>query len=146
MTDRPQRLTPPDPPGALTKRLVAAHARLKARHTRERAPTYLARVRILPCLACGLEPCGEAAHVRMQSGAFGKHGGMGLRPDDRWAVPLCAGCHTQDANSQHRVGEREFWARIGLNPLLVAERLYAQRADLVAMRAVVMVAIAERGK
>jgi hypothetical protein len=87
-----------------------------------------------------------AAHVRMQSGSHGKHGGMQLTPDDKWAVPLCAGCHTQDPDSQHRIGEVLFWQRIGLNPLLVAERLYAQRADVVAMRAVVLSAIAERGK
>lgn len=143
--DRPQRLTPPDPPGALLKGLAAAHDRLRLRRSRGRAPTYLARIRLLPCLACGLEPCGVAAHVRMQSGAHGKHGGMQAKPEDKWAVPLCSGCHTEDLNSQHRVGEREFWARIGLNPLLVAERLYAQRADLIAMRAAVLVAVAERG-
>jgi hypothetical protein len=36
--------------------------------------------------------------------------------------------------------------RIGMNPLMVCERLYKQRGDLVAMRAVVMTAIAERNK
>ncbi|WP_256470504.1 hypothetical protein [Bradyrhizobium sp. 45] len=38
-----------------------------------------------------------------------------------------------------------FWAQLDINPLLVAQRLYAQRGNLVAMRAVVLVAIAERG-
>ena len=144
--EKPQRLTPPEPPGALLKGLATAHASLRLRRTRGRAPTYLARVRLLPCLCCGLEPCEVAAHVRMQSGAFGKHGGMQAKPDDKWAVPLCDGCHTRDPDAQHRVGETLFWQRVGLNPLLVAERLYAQRADVVAMRAVVMVAIAGRGK
>ncbi len=144
MTDHPQRLTPPDPPGALLKGLAAAHDRIRLRRTRGRAPTYLVLIRQLPCLACGVDPAGIAAHVRMQSGTHNKHGGMQAKPDDKWAVPLCDGCHTRDLNSQHRVGEREFWMRIGLNPLLVAERLYAQRADLVAMRAVAIAAIAGR--
>ena len=144
MQDRPQRFPMLTPLGALSKRLVAAHERLSLRRGHGRAPTYLARVRLLPCLACGVEPAGVAAHVRRQSGTFGKHGGMGIKPQDKWVVPLCHGCHTLDPNSQHRVGEVLFWARIGLNPLLVAERLYAQRDDLVAMRAVVLVAISER--
>lgn len=143
MKDHPQRLTPPEPPGALAKRLAAAHGRIR---TPGRAPTYLALVRQLPCLCCGVEPCGLAAHVRMQSGTFNKHGGTGLKPDDKWVVPLCDACHTRDADSQHRVGEVAFWQRVGLNPLLVARRLYAQRADLVAMRAIVLQAIAERGQ
>ncbi|ULK98897.1 hypothetical protein [Bradyrhizobium sp. I71] len=69
---------------------------------------------------------------------------MQKKPDDAFAVPLCAGCHRLDRDAQHSRGERMFWAEIGINPLLVAQRLYAQRGDLVAMRAVVLVAIAER--
>lgn len=48
------------------------------------------------------------------------------------------------SRAQHSRGERMFWAELGINPLLVAQRLYAQRGDLVAMRAVILVAIAER--
>ncbi len=39
-----------------------------------------------------------------------------------------------------------FWAELGINPLIVCEQLYAQRGDLVAMRAVIFNAIAQRGK
>ena len=35
---------------------------------------------------------------------------------------------------------------VGLNPLYVCRRLYMQRGDLVAMRAVIFTAISERGK
>jgi len=80
----------------------------------------------------------------MQSGAHNKHGGIGKKPADKWALPLCASCHTIADDSQHRVGERAYWERIGLNPLLVCVKLYAARGDLVRMRAVVMTAIAER--
>lgn len=41
-----------------------------------------------------------------------------------WCVPLCGGCHLDDADSLHRAGEKEFWARVGLDPLAMAERLY----------------------
>jgi hypothetical protein len=106
--------------------------------------SYLAMVRQLPCLKCGDEPC-EPAHIRFASAAFGKSGAMQKKPDDRHSVPLCPGCHRLDRDAQHNRNEREFWDAIGINPLIVAQQLFAQRGDLVAMRAVVMVAIAERG-
>lgn len=42
-------------------------------------------------------------------------------------------CHRE----QHRIGERAFWSIVGINPLLLAERLYAARGDLVKMRSIV---------
>ncbi len=69
-----------------------------------------------------------------------------LSDGDCWTTPLCDGCHTNDYDAQHRIGEREFWRRLGINPFLLCQRLYAARGDLVAMRAVVMVAIAERNR
>lgn len=106
-------------------------------------PNYLAMIRELPCLHCGMEPS-EAAHVRMASAAHGKASGIGKRPADRWSVPLCAEHHRLARDAQHQRGEREFWDALDVNPLWVAERLYARRGDLVAMRAVVLTAIAER--
>ncbi len=46
---------------------------------------YLAWVRRQPCLGCGREPAGEAHHT-------GRHG-IGQKPPDGQAVPLCAECH-----------------------------------------------------
>jgi hypothetical protein len=106
---------------------------------------YLKLVRQLPCLCCGLEDCSEAAHVRMNSGLFNKRQAMAKKPDQKWVLPLCSGCHWRDPNSLHKTSEHLFWpARVGLNPLLICERLYAKRGDIVAMRAVVIQAIAER--
>lgn len=142
--DHPQRLAPPASPGALLKRLTGLHTRIRLREIAERDPAYLAAIRELPCLKCGLECC-EAAHVRMASGAHGKASGAGKKPADRWALPLCSGpggCHAE----QHRIGEREFWAGVGISPVLLCQKLYAARGDLLAMRAVVMMAIAERGR
>jgi hypothetical protein len=143
---QPQRLTPPAPPGALLKRAFGIAQRIKLKVVSERDPVYLAMVRQMPCLKCGLEPCKEVAHIRFASAAFGKQSGARLTPPDRFAVPLCPACHTLDPDSQHRYkgGERQFWHDLGINPLLVAERLYAARGDPVRMRAVVLQAIAER--
>jgi hypothetical protein len=132
---QPQRLTPPAQPGALLKRAFAIAQRIKLKVVGDSDPVYLAQIRMLPCLGCNDEPS-EAAHVRMQSGAHNKHGGMSKKPHDKWAVPLCRDCHRE----QHRIGERAFWSMVGVNPLLLAERLYAARGDLVKMRDVIFAA------
>lgn len=102
-------------------------------------------VRQLPCLHCGMEPCGEAAHVRMASAAFGKASGMNKTPDDKWALPLCGPDHRVAKHAQHNHGEADFWAGLGINAPLACTRIHAVRGDLVAMRAVVLVVISERG-
>lgn len=143
--DHPQRIVIPFPAGGMLKRQSPRAFKTKVCVARERNERYLALVRQCPCLKCGLDPCGIAAHVRLGSAAYGKKNhGMGSKPDDRWAVPLCQSCHTDDAESQHRIGERAFWAILGMNPLLTAVRLYEQRGDIVAMRSVCFCAIAER--
>jgi hypothetical protein len=49
--------------------------------------------RVLPC---GVEGRSEAAHT-------GSDGGMSMKASDRSCVPLCADCHTQRADSYHRI-------------------------------------------
>ena len=132
---QPQRLTPPAQPGALLKRAFAIAQRIKLKVVGDSDPIYLAQIRMLPCLGCNDEPS-EAAHLRMQSGAHNKHGGMARKPADRWAISLCPDCHRE----QHRIGERAFWSMVGVNPFLLAERLYAARGDLAKMRDVVFAA------
>lgn len=105
---------------------------------------HLSLVRTLPCLKCGLDPCYEAAHVRMNSAAFGKRQAIGKRPDDQWSVPLCRACHQSDPDAQHRIGEAAFWSSLGLNPLIIAKAIYRVTGDPVAMRAVILKFIAER--
>lgn len=93
-----------------------------AQGPQERNPSHLRWVRGFECLVChktrqarisGM----EAAHVRT-----GTDGGMGRKPSDRWAVPLCSVHHAE----QHRIGESAFEARYGLNLRDTAERLYRQ--------------------
>jgi hypothetical protein len=89
--------------------------RLRVRH--------LAFVRQLPCVACGKAAPSEPAHVRT-----GTDGGVGMKPGDRYAVPLCTACHAK----QHRVGELTFWSALRFDPLNVALRLWTVSSDLAA--------------
>jgi hypothetical protein len=108
-------------------------------------PAYLALVRQCPCLHCGMEPS-EAAHVRYASAAHGKASGLNKKPSDKWALPLCAQDHRLARDAQHTRGEQEFWHALDINPLVTCEALYAVAGDLVAMRAVVFVTIAQRSR
>ena len=84
---------------------------------------HLAFVRSLGCLACAREGRSEAAHIRS-----GTDGGTGLKPNDRFTVPLCGGldgCHAD----QHRRGELDFWSELGIDPLSVAEALHRVSGD-----------------
>lgn len=144
---RPQRISRPEPPGSLLKRITVGTApRRDGAEPKGGDPAHLAEVRQMPCLYCGVEPCGEAAHVKYSCAAFGMKNMLGKRVEDSRALPLCRDDHLNARHAQHRGSEEAFWAALGINPYVVTTRLYAQRGDLVAMRAVVLVAIAERSK
>ena len=82
---------------------------------------HLAFIRLLPCVACGKAAPSEAAHVRT-----GTDGGVGMKPGDRYAIPLCTACHAK----QHRVGELTFWSALRIDPVNVALRLWTISADV----------------
>lgn len=94
-----------------------------------RKPTHRLRrshrefVAALDCLRCGRKAAegalNECAHVRM-----GTDGGMGLKPSDRYTVPLCPQCHRLAPDAQHTIGEAEFWSRVGVDPTDAAMRLW----------------------
>lgn len=131
---RATRIAPADSPGSS---LFKAPRAVKPRRTIGRNPRqsdaeHLEAIRQCPCLRCGQDPCGEAAHVRM-----GSHAGMGRKPDDSATVPLCHGCHMD----QHAVGELSFWDVVGIAPLTVAASLWRLSANIEAMRAACFVAI-----
>ena len=88
---------------------------------RKRDPAHLARVAQLSCLACGARPV-HVAHIRYADAWYGKGiTGIGIKPDDKWTVPLCPRCH----RDQHSHGERDWWEAHRINPLTVARKLYA---------------------
>ena len=82
---------------------------------------HLAFVRQLPCVACGKAAPSEAAHVRT-----GTDGGVGMKPGDRYTVPLCTVCHAK----QHRIGELTFWSALRIDPVNAALRLWTVSADI----------------
>ena len=95
--------------------------RSKPKPNLRRPAQHLAFVRQLPCVACCKAAPSEAAHVRT-----GTDGGVGVKPGDRYAVPLCAACHAK----QHGVGELTFWSGLRIDPLNVALRLWTISADV----------------
>ena len=70
-------------------------------------PGHRAWVRRHHCSVPGCErrPI-ECAHVRRGTG-----GGVALKPSDRWVISLCSFHHAE----QHRIGERSFERRHGLD-------------------------------
>jgi hypothetical protein len=141
----PQSVTRIAAPGSLLKRPRGVLSPARRTAARSLDATHLDAIRQLPCTRCGMEPCGEAAHVRLNSSAFGKRQAIGQKPGDEWTAPLCRGCHQDDPDSQHRVGEAIFWDRVGINPLLLAKALYEASPDIPRMRAIVFTFIANRG-
>src|SRR5450631_1524837 len=83
---------------------------------------YLAWIREMPCIACGIEGQSEAAHT-------GRDGGMGQKASDYSCVPLCADCHTQAPGAYHRIGKRAFEERHGLRFAAVVDRLQRERRE-----------------
>lgn len=105
----------------------AARPKSEKRHRgRERDNGHLAFIRRLPC-ACGClrSPC-DAAHVRYADLTRDKpYTAKGVKPSDKWTVPLFRECHQE----QHGGSERTFWDGRGIDPLALAERLYAVSGD-----------------
>lgn len=85
------------------------------RETRFRSQRHLNHVRSHACVVCDAEAPIEAAHVRLGSGA-----GMGQKPHDYYAVPLCGwrednvGCHRR----QHAIGEKTFWKDLDVQAIM----------------------------
>ena len=102
-------------------RIPRTFVRHKPKPELRRRVHHLAFVRQLPCVTCGRAAPSEAAHVRA-----GTDGGVGLKPSDRYAVPLCTACHAK----QHRIGEVSFWSALRIDPLSVAARLWTVSGDI----------------
>lgn len=123
-------------PGSLFKQ-PGSRPKIKEtfRRPRQENATHLAAIRQCPCLACGEDPAGVAAHVRMPSAAHNKpSAGTGAKPDDKWTAPLCDGCHKE----QSRLGELTFWHHVDLSPFRICERLFAASPNVEAMRDIVL--------
>ena len=99
---------------------------------RKKNAAHLSRVRLLPCISCGSYPPNEAAHIRI----IGT--GMGRRPDDDMALPLCSECHRTGPHAEHNTGgSTKCYDRLGIDPIDIAEQLIAAK-DVNKMIAIVM--------
>lgn len=87
------------------------------RAPRQRDNAYLAWLRRLPCVACGSREHVEAAHIRAGYPSAGwRPTGMQEKPDDTRCAPLCASCHREGPDAQHRSNERTWWSARGIDP------------------------------
>jgi len=86
-------------------------------------PAHLAWLRTLPCSVpkCRAPAPSEAHHVRL-----GTDGGTGLKPSDKWAVPLCHRHHRQ----LHQVGQVTFNSLHAIDLKTEAEWLAARSPAL----------------
>jgi hypothetical protein len=74
-----------------------------------------------PCLICGRRPA-DPHHLR-----FAQSRALGRRVSDEFTVPLCRGHHRE----VHRFGdEAAWWAKVGVEPLGVANALWRQTHPL----------------
>lgn len=82
-------------------------------------PKHRAWVRKRPCTVHGADCRGQvhAHHVRN-----GTDGGMGLKPHDRWVVPLCAYHHDELHRNGARSFERAYNVNLASEALALAER------------------------
>ena len=70
-----------------------------------------------PCVVCGRQPS-DAHHLR-----FTQPRALGLKVSDEFTVPLCRTHHRE----VHRtVKERQWWDRLGVDPMPIADTLWRQ--------------------
>jgi hypothetical protein len=124
----------PAPPGSLLKGNPMKKAPKVAKEDAEKVGAdHLAFLRTLPCVITGARPV-EAAHVSMTSKIWGKSDkGVGKKSADRWALPLSPAMHRE----QHELGERAFWKKHGIDPLVVACRLWEASGDAITAQRVI---------
>jgi hypothetical protein len=92
---------------------------------RKKSNGHLAYLRSLPCAVCG-RAGSQAAHVRYSDPRAGKPiTGIGVRPNDAFAVPLCPACHAD----QHKHGERSWWGQKNIDPIFIALALWQASGD-----------------
>lgn len=113
------------PVGSLLKNKDGSAPTKKAKTSaRVESGAHLAFIRKLPCVITGKRPV-DAAHIRFADKAWGKpQTGVGTTADDRWCVPLHHDVHM----AQHAAGERAWWKKQGVDPLVLASRLFFEAA------------------
>jgi len=91
---------------------------------------HLANIRMLPSCVSLRTPC-EAHHLRIKD-----ERGVGMKATDRWAVPLTRDEHWLIHEIGSRMEEQWFYER-GIDIIDIANRLWAARGNIDAMRRVI---------
>jgi hypothetical protein len=108
------------------RRPDSAFSVTKQRRPREKDKAHLIWLATLPCAVCGSYKDVEAAHYRSADRRWGKPStGMGEKPHDRWALPLCAEHH----RLQHSTNEEEFWKGYGIDAPVMCLALFGASGD-----------------
>ena len=83
-----------------------------------RNPKHLAWLRTLPCIVpdCQTGTPVQSHHIRSAGNS-----GVGLKPPDTSTIPVCAYHHSES----HRIGQRTFAAKYGIDLAAEAHRLSA---------------------
>lgn len=93
---------------------------------RQKDNNHLDFLRQLECVICLDNTTTEAAHIRYAEPKLGKRQtGMGEKPDDAFALPLCGAHHRE----QHTGNERAWWAGKEIDPVALALALYRISGD-----------------
>lgn len=93
---------------------------------------HLKMIRDLPCSICNRDRCGEAHHLKSQTGERG----TGLRSTDRWAVPMCHDDHMEVERAGTKQETAWFCERGVINVHLLAQDLWGARGEPEKMRAI----------
>lgn len=102
-------------------RATTNKARNKGRQDPRDCPSHRQWVRGHACAVCGEHPV-EAAHCRKGIPDHEGPGGVGLKPHDKWVIPLCPAHH----KIQHDMGEESFERSFRINMKSIAKQLWKQ--------------------
>lgn len=94
---------------------------------RHRCPAHLRYVASIPCIACsggrlpGPDWMDRGSVSQAHHLTFAQPRARGLKVGDQWVLPVCPPHH----HALHHKGERLWWVLKGIDPLPIAEALWA---------------------
>ena len=106
-----------DPDWPATQLPDFEHYAVTPRPRRLRDKLHREFVAAQPCVVCGRQPS-DAHHLR-----FTQPRALGRKVSDEFTVPLCRMHHREIHRS---VKEQHWWSRVGIDPIPIADKLWAQ--------------------
>lgn len=102
--------------------LLKTRSRSRERRSRRvQDQKHLAYVAGMPCCVPGCHAPATVHHLR----CLGSTAAGSRRSGDNESVPLCKAHHQGDAGVE-AIGERKFWPALGIDPLALAAKLWAE--------------------